>query len=64
MAIEIGDTGMVNKDDQARNWIRRAVVIHTPRGEGDMWGFRDLESGCDIYTSERFTFYRDKEHRP
>ena len=59
MAIEIGDTGMVNKEDQARNWIVRAEVIHTPRGDGDVWGFLNLETGAEIFTNERFTFYRD-----
>ena len=58
--INEGDTGMVNKDDAGMNWIRRAEVIKTPSGEGDVWGFRDLDNGREIFTTEKFTFYRDK----
>lgn len=58
--INEGDTGMVNKDDAGMNLIRRAEVIKTPCGEGDVWGFRDLDSGREIFTTEKFTFYRDK----
>lgn len=57
--MEIGNTGMVNKDDQGMNWIRRAEVIKTPQAEGDVWGFRNLETGDEVFTNERFTFYRD-----
>lgn len=59
--MNIGDTGMVNKDDQALNWIRRAKVIKTPQGVGDVWGFRNLDTGAEVFTNETFTFYRDKE---
>lgn len=52
---------MVNKDDQALNWIRRAKVIKTPQGVGDVWGFRNLDTGAEVFTNETFTFYRDKE---
>lgn len=62
--MEVGDTGMVNKDDAAMNWIRRAEVIKTPAGEGDVWGFKDLDSGREIFTNEHFTFYRDKSLAP
>ena len=58
-AIEVGDIGTVNKDDMAMTWLHRAEVIHTPRGEGDVWGFRNLATGAEIFTSEKFTFYRD-----
>jgi len=59
ISMNVGDTGMVNKDDAGINWIRRAEVIKTPSGEGDVWGFRDLDHGKDIFTTEKFTFYRD-----
>lgn len=61
MSINVGDTGMVNKDDQGINWIRRAEVIQTPAGPGDVWGFRNLDTGAEVFTNETFTFYRDKE---
>lgn len=57
--VEVGDTGILNKDDSARTLIRRAQVIKTPSGEGDVWGFRNLDDGAEIFTNERFTFYRD-----
>jgi len=62
--MEVGDTGMVNKDDAAMNWIRRAEVIKTPAGEGDVWGFKDLDNDREIFTNEHFTFYRDKALAP
>lgn len=58
--ISVGDTGLVNKDDQGMNWIRRAEVIKTPAAQGDVWGFRNLDTGAEIFTNETFTFYRDK----
>lgn len=58
--IRVGDIGRVNKDDQAMNWIMRAEVIQTPRGEGDVWGFRNLDNGQEVFTNERFTFYREQ----
>lgn len=58
-AINVGDTGVVNKDDIGMTWIRHAEVIKTPQGEGDVWGFRDLDRNRDVFTTERFTFYRD-----
>ena len=50
--INEGDTGMVNKDDAGINWIRRAEVIKTPSGEGDVWGFRDLDNGREIFVTK------------
>lgn len=59
MSIKVGDIGMVNKDDQGMNFIRHAEVIQVPAGEGDVWGFRNLETSREVYTNERFTFYKD-----
>jgi hypothetical protein len=56
--LQVGDRVALNKEDQCVNWIRRAEVIQTPRGEGDLWGFRNLETGQEVYTSERFTAYK------
>lgn len=56
--IEIGDVVQVNKDDAGINWISRAEVIHKPQGDGDLWGFRDLDKGTEIFTNERFTIYK------
>jgi hypothetical protein len=56
--IELGDVVQVNKDDAGMNWIRRAEVIQMPRGEGDLWGFKDLDSNTEIYTNEKFTIYK------
>ena len=59
--IGVGDTGRVNKDDACMTLIDRAQVIQTPCGEGDVWGFLDLKTGKEIFTNERFTFYRDSK---
>jgi putative protein kinase ArgK-like GTPase of G3E family len=56
--IEIGDVVQVNKDDACMNWIKRAEVIQMPRGEGDLWGFRDLDTSTEIFTNEKFTIYK------
>lgn len=56
--ISIGDRVQVNKDDAAMNWIRNAEVIQIPRGEGDLWGFLDLDKGTEVYTNEKFTIYK------
>lgn len=61
MSIEVGDIVQVNKDDACMNWIARAEVIHVPRGEGDLWGFRDLDKGTEVYTNEKFTIYKRPE---
>lgn len=58
--INEGDTGIVKKGDAGMTWIHRAEVIKTALCEGDVWGFRDLGNGREIFTTERFTFYRDK----
>jgi hypothetical protein len=41
-----------------------AVVIHVPRAEGDPWGFRNLETGEEVYTSEKFTVYIKQRAKP
>lgn len=56
--VNVGDCGMVNKEDAGINWIPNAEVIKTPSGEGDVWGFRNLDTGTYVFTTERFTFYR------
>ena len=56
----IGDVVQVNKDDAGMNWIRRAELIAIPACEGDMWGFLDLDTGCEVYSNERFTIYKPK----
>jgi len=35
-----------------------AEVVHTPAGEGDVWGFRDLDTGQEVYTLEKWTAYK------
>ncbi len=60
-SLSNGDVGTVNKDDAGITLIRRAEVIKTPSGEGDVWGFRDLDTGAEVFTCERFTFYRTKQ---
>ncbi len=57
-ALQVGDRVQVNKDDQAMNLILNAEIIHTPRGEGDVWGFRCLDTGVEIFTNERITMRR------
>ena len=60
MAISIGDTVQVNKDDAGMNLICRAEVLNVPRGEGDSWGFRDLDTGTEVWTTERITIYKQE----
>ena len=57
MSLNVGDIVKLNKDDAGLNWIDRAEVIHTPRGEGDAWGFRALDTGTEVYTLEKWTAY-------
>lgn len=59
--VNVGDTGRLNRDEDCINIIKRAEVIKTPQGEGDVWGFRCLDTGNEMFTSERFTFWRDKK---
>ena len=59
-----GDVGMLNKDDAGMTLIRRAEVIRVPSAEGEVWGFRDLDSGKEIFTNEKFTFYRTTKDAP
>ena len=56
--LVVGDKVQVNKDDAGMNWIPNAEVIYTPSGEGDVWGFRDLDTGTEIYTLEKWTAYK------
>lgn len=53
-----GDVGILNKEDAGITLMRRAEVIKVPSAEGDVWGFRDLDTGKEIFTNEKFTFYR------
>lgn len=55
MSLRVGDVVSLSKDDQCMNLMREAEVIQTPAGEGDVWGFRDLADGAEMYTSEKFT---------
>lgn len=57
--INVGDIVMVNKDDQSRNWIRRAQVLNVANNTGEAWGFLDLDSGTEIWTTETFTIYKE-----
>lgn len=57
MSLKIGDIVKLNKDDAGINWMNRAVVIQYPAGPGDVWGFRNVDSGQEVYTSETFTAY-------
>lgn len=57
MSLNAGDIVKLNKDDAGMNWIDRAEVIHAPRDKGDPWGFRNLDTGADVYTLETFTAY-------
>lgn len=58
MSLCIGDVVLLNKHDAGITLAYRAEVIQMPQGEGDVWGFRDLANGQEIYTSERFTAYK------
>jgi hypothetical protein len=55
----VGDVVKLNKDDAGINWVDRAEVIQTPAGEGDVWGFRNLDTGQEIFTLEKWTAYRE-----
>lgn len=57
MSLERGDIAKLNKDDQGCTWIDRAEVIHVPRASGDPWGFRNMDTGAEVYTLETFTAY-------
>lgn len=57
MSLNAGDIVKLNKDDAGMNWIDRAEVIHAPRDKGDPWGFRNLDTGAEVYTLETFTAY-------
>lgn len=57
MSLNVGDIVRVNNNDAGMTMIYKAEVIHTPRGEGDLWGFKDCTCGNEIYTSERITVY-------
>ena len=59
-----GDVGTLNKDDAGMTLMRRATVIKVPSAEGDVWGFRDLDTGNEIFTNEKFTFYRTTKDAP
>ena len=59
-----GDVGMLNKDDAGMTLMRRAEVIRVPSAEGDVWGFCDLDTGNEIFTNEKFTFYRATKDAP
>jgi hypothetical protein len=56
--LQVGDVVRLNKDDACMNWIARAEVIKTPQGEGDPWGFRNLDTGDEVYTLEKWTAYK------
>lgn len=58
MSIEIGDLVSVNKDDACMNLILRAKVLHVPVATGDSWGFLDLDSQNEIWTTERITIIK------
>jgi len=58
MGLKVGDLVKVNKDDAAMNWIQRAQVIQVPAGEGDVWGFLNLDTGEEVYTLETWTAYK------
>lgn len=62
--LKVGDRVRLNKDDAGMNWINDAEVIATPMGEGDLWGFRNLANGQEVYTSEKFTAYVVKRATP
>lgn len=53
--IEIGDVVCVNKDDACMTLIVRAEVLNVPRDVGESWGFRDLDSPREVWTTERIT---------
>lgn len=57
MSLKVGDIVQLNKDDQGINWIMRAVVLQHPAGPGDVWGFRNIDTGQEVYTNETFTAY-------
>lgn len=57
MSLKVGDIVQLNKDDAGMNWIMRAVVLQTPAGPGDVWGFRNVDTGQEVYTNEPFTAY-------
>ncbi len=59
--LKIGDRVALNKDDACMNWIADAEVIQVPAGEGDVWGFRNLVTGQEVYTNEKFTAYKRNE---
>lgn len=58
MSLSIGDIVHVNKDDAGITLSGRAEVIQMPQGQGDVWGFKDLATGHEIYTNETFTAYK------
>jgi len=45
----------LNKDDACITLMSRAEVIHVPTERGDAWGFRDLDTGRELYTLETWT---------
>lgn len=54
---QVGDIAQINRDEAAITLSPRAEIIHTPAGEGDMWGFKDVSTGCLWWTNERMTIF-------